>query len=214
VLQRRLTNILIAILPLVLLTYACSDKGSNPENLLPQITSASTVTAIVDMEFSYTATATDPDGTTPMIHFENIPGWLDTSGVVISGTPDSSTVDTSFAVIAEDSLGADTLEVTVNVLAEAQLVSYAGDIQPIFNAHCASCHIESGSGGLHLGNYTQLMQGGSSGAVIAPGNPNNSLLVKRIEGTIQPRMPQGGAALPSTEIQKIRDWIEQGAEDN
>ena len=99
----------IAILGPAFLFIACSDKGSNPVNTGPQITSGSAVTAIVDMEFSYTATATDQDGATPVIHFENIPSWLDTSGAVISGTPDSSTADTSFTVIAADEIEADTL---------------------------------------------------------------------------------------------------------
>ena len=166
------------------------------------------------MEFSYTATATDPDGTTPIIHYENIPSWLDTAGTIISGTPISTTPDTSFTVIASDGFLASTLAVAINIMAEVRQVSYADDIQPIFNTYCASCHIQSASGGLHLGSYAQLMQGGNSGDAVIAGNPDSSLLVKRIEGTISPRMPIGSAALSSTQIKLIRDWIEQEANNN
>jgi len=202
------------------IAMSCGDKGNNveePDNHRPNINSAATVMALIDEQFSYTATATDADGTTPAIHFENIPSWLDTSGNVISGTPTSVTPDTSFRIIAadDDSL-ADTLAVTVDVVDALLTVSYASDIQPIFNAGCAgsSCHIGGNANGLRLNDRANLMQGGNSGDVVIPGDAENSILIKRLDGRLTPRMPFGGSALPTDDIQTIRDWIDEGALDN
>ena len=55
------------------------------------------------------------------------------------------------------------------------------------------------------------MQGGISGSAIIPGNSKDSLLVKRLLGlTDAPRMPLGAAPLPSSQIDMIRAWIDQG----
>lgn len=210
-----LSALLTASLALTLL-LSCSDKGEDPENRAPSITSSSSVTAIADQVFSYTARASDPDGTSPAIHFENIPSWLDTNGTVISGTPTVDTPDTSFTVIAADDFLADTLQVSVNVLDEEPQVSYASEIQPIFNNNCAgsSCHIGGSANGLRLGSYSQLMQGGNSGAVVDPGNADGSIIIGRLEGTITPQMPFGEQPLSPAQIQAIRDWIDQGAQNN
>jgi mono/diheme cytochrome c family protein len=93
-------------------------------------------------------------------------------------------------------------------------ISYADDIQPIFNANCSGCHAGGNQGGLTLDNYASLIQGGNSGAVIVAGDPDGSLLIQRLEGTVTPQMPLGQTPLPSSQIQTIRDWIENGAEDN
>ena len=58
------------------------------------------------------------------------------------------------------------------------------------------------------------MQGGNSGTVVIPGNPDNSIIIGRLEGSITPQMPLGGAPLSASDIQKIRDWITEGALDN
>jgi hypothetical protein len=50
---------------------------------------------------------------------------------------------------------------------------------------------------------------------IKPGDPDNSYLVQKIEGTaaVGSRMPLGGPALPADRIQAIRQWISEGAPD-
>jgi hypothetical protein len=58
------------------------------------------------------------------------------------------------------------------------------------------------------------MAGGASGAVVIPNDPDNSLIVKRIEGTIMPQMPLNGVPLAQPEIDRIRQWILEGALDN
>jgi hypothetical protein len=49
---------------------------------------------------------------------------------------------------------------------------------------------------------------------VAPGDPDNSYLVHKIEGSaaVGGRMPLGGPSLDTTEIDLIRQWIAAGAE--
>jgi hypothetical protein len=103
----------------ILVGMQCQDKGSEPDNeqpnQAPQITSAGSATAFVDVRFIYRATAHDPDGTTPATSFSDYPSWLDTAEAVISGIPETGNADTFFTVIASDGALADTLTVAVAV---------------------------------------------------------------------------------------------------
>jgi mono/diheme cytochrome c family protein len=90
-------------------------------------------------------------------------------------------------------------------------ISYANNIQPIFNQNCVTCH--PNNGGLNLTTYNNLMAGGNSGAVIVASNAANSLLWQRIEGIVMPQMPVGGS-LPQSQRDRIRDWINAGALNN
>ncbi|HEU0037927.1 MAG TPA: c-type cytochrome domain-containing protein, partial [Verrucomicrobiae bacterium] len=56
-------------------------------------------------------------------------------------------------------------------------------IRPIFAEHCYSCHsdkAEKVKGGLRLDTREALLKGGSSGAVIVPGDPDASPLIKAV----------------------------------
>ena len=95
-------------------------------------------------------------------------------------------------------------------------ISYASDVQPIFNGSCTGCH--GSSGGVNLSSYAQLLS--SSGndygdQLVVPGNAAASGLVDKLEPnpTHGSRMPIGGA-LSSSEIQTISAWINQGAQNN
>jgi hypothetical protein len=93
-------------------------------------------------------------------------------------------------------------------------------IQAIFSARCIQCH--SGStpaAGMDLSadnSYANTVNVGSSACApldrIEPNDPANSCLVRRIEGTVLPRMPLGGTGpLPAADIARIRGWVSQGA---
>ncbi len=95
--------------------------------------------------------------------------------------------------------------------------SYAMHIQPIFNANCtfSGCHNDQDrANGLSLTSFQNLMMGGNSGAVVVPGDAENSIIVQRLEGRITPRMPLNRPPLSDTQIQTIRRWIDQGALNN
>lgn len=91
-------------------------------------------------------------------------------------------------------------------------VSYAKDVQPIFNENCTGCHGKSG--GLTVTSYTNLMAGGGKGPVIVAGNPDASELYKRITGQSQPSMPRGGTPLSQDKIDLIAKWVKEGAANN
>jgi hypothetical protein len=89
---------------------------------------------------------------------------------------------------------------------------FAAVILPMFQADCITCH--GGAGDLDLESYADVMLGGISGLAVIPGDPDNSLLIKRLEGTIAPQMPLDLPPLSQPQIDTIRDWIAEGALDN
>ena len=90
-------------------------------------------------------------------------------------------------------------------------VSFAKDVLPIFQASCVGCHSAGGgSAGLDLSSYAGVMNGSSRGAVVTAGDAN-SLLVGKVSSGM---MPKGGPKLSNDQIQKIKDWINAGAQDN
>ncbi len=104
----------------------------------------------------------------------------------------------------------------------ATAVDYATQIQPIFSSRCTGCHSGSGSPqGLRLdsaNSYANLV-GVASREVpsllrVEPGNPDDSYLVQKVEGTaaVGGRMPLGASPLSAGQIDLIRQWISEGAE--
>lgn len=95
----------------------------------------------------------------------------------------------------------------------AQSVDFARDIRPILERSCYSCHgpnLQMGS--LRLDARSAAVKGGVSGPLWVTGNAKESILYQRIAGIGgQARMPMGMEALPDTEIEMVRRWIEQGA---
>jgi hypothetical protein len=91
----------------------------------------------------------------------------------------------------------------------------------IFTPICTQCHVgATAPQGLRLdaGNSYALLVNVASNEVpgvlrVAPGNPDNSYLVQKIEGraAVGGRMPLGGAPLPQASIDLVRQWITQGA---
>lgn len=95
--------------------------------------------------------------------------------------------------------------------------SFANDILPLFEARCAACHYPEVDleGGLDLSTHALAMKGGKAGPSILPGNAADSLLVKMIEGAVEPKMPpEKFKQLTRAEIDSIRAWIDAGAKDD
>src|SRR6185436_20498612 len=64
------------------------------------------------------------------------------------------------------------------------------EILPVLEKNCVGCHgPQQKMAKLDLSSFTGMMEGSSSGPVIAPGKPERSLLWKLIENDT---MPQGG----------------------
>jgi len=77
---------------------------------------------------------------------------------------------------------------------------------------CMKCHGEGGTahGKLDLRTRTGLLKGGQHGAVVTPGKPEASRLVRMIAGQTKPQMPPT-APLSDAEARAVREWIAAGA---
>jgi mono/diheme cytochrome c family protein len=104
--------------------------------------------------------------------------------------------------------------------------SFSGKIQPIFDANCVACHQTAGaSGGLNLEQglaYRSIVarkSGTSALAYVAPGMPQASYLLRKLEGT-HAQAGGSGEQMPPTgpldraSIALIQSWIERGANNN
>lgn len=96
----------------------------------------------------------------------------------------------------------------------------------IFSARCAQCHTGAGAPrGLRLdslSNSFSLLVGVASDEVpsllrVRPDDPDNSYLVRKIEGgpdIVGQQMPLGGPPLSAEQIALVREWISAGAVDD
>ena len=99
-------------------------------------------------------------------------------------------------------------------------VSFQEDVLPVFQIRCASCHSPNGEGykasGLDLTTYEGVMKGTKFGAMIVPGDPDSSNLMRLLDWRISPqlRMPHNRKQLSYCDRNDIRSWIRQGAKNN
>lgn len=108
-------------------------------------------------------------------------------------------------------------------------VSFAYDIQPIFNNNCiTACHQTGGTASafLILTNdvaYTNLVNKSSTqttggGLLVKPSDSANSVLYQRISGIgldpSEQTMPQNRSLLSSDDQTRIKTWIDEGALNN
>lgn len=90
---------------------------------------------------------------------------------------------------------------------------YERDIAPILKKHCLACHagvMADVSGKLRMETPADLLKGGVSGPPYVAGRSADSLIVKRLEGTIKPKMPLQGE-IKNKDIDLIKAWIDSGA---
>lgn len=100
-------------------------------------------------------------------------------------------------------------------------ISFADDVLPIFGASCSGsgCHVGERTNGVRLDSYEQVtssvgLQYGSP--IVEPGNAADSPIIDKITPNPQfgVRMPFGRAPLSALQIDLIRTWIDDGADDN
>ena len=91
-------------------------------------------------------------------------------------------------------------------------IDFARDVHPILAERCFGCHGgDKRAGGLSLRGYEEVMQGGRSGAVIVPGKPAESLLLRRVTADGMPVMPPVGPPLDPAQITVLKNWVNEGA---
>jgi hypothetical protein len=92
---------------------------------------------------------------------------------------------------------------------------YTTKVQPILEANCYRCHGGMNHrGGLSLATRAGVMKGGRDGAVVVPGDPAASLLVKLIrhEGPASDPGPMPPKSkLSDADIATVERWVRAGA---
>ncbi len=103
------------------------------------------------------------------------------------------------------------------VPAPGAIEHFEKNIRPLLEEHCVQCHGEKKQkGGLRLDSRAGWKAGGDSGAAIAPGKPEESLLIKAVHYTDPDlRMPpkDKGGQLTDAEIASLERWVREGAPD-
>ncbi len=98
----------------------------------------------------------------------------------------------------------------------AKLTATEQDVQGILSAKCWVCHGRvTRQAGLDLRSRDSLLKGGKSGAVIVPGNPDESLIIRRVTAQQMPppelQEQFSVRGLTTDELDKVRSWIARGA---
>ncbi len=97
-----------------------------------------------------------------------------------------------------------------------RLAFFETRIRPVLAARCYECHSErekKSKGGLRLDSGDALLAGGSTGAVVVPGAPEESRLVRAIRYQDEDlRMPpEDKDRLSAEQVADFEAWIEMGA---
>ena len=97
-------------------------------------------------------------------------------------------------------------------------VSYSRQVRPIFQAKCQGCHQPAkDEGGYVMTDVARMRSAGDSGnAGVVPGKPDESHLVDQItpDADGHAEMPKDGKPLTAAEIEIVRRWIAEGAQDD
>ncbi len=103
-------------------------------------------------------------------------------------------------------------------LPAADPIDFGAKIAPLLQEHCVDCHSKDDPDGeFNLETFEGLLKGGKTGKVIQPGQAQDSLIVKLLEGRSGKEgknkfMPPGKKEhLKPEEIVMIRQWIDAGA---
>lgn len=86
-------------------------------------------------------------------------------------------------------------------------VSFAQDLLPLLQENCETCHGEIAMGDLNVTSYEALAKGGANGPAFVPGSPDESIIVKTMQGDHRRK-------LEGQDLQKLMAWIAAGAENN
>ena len=165
---------------------------------------------------------------TMSIDLTGLTGGNDTYQLTLDGSSATPLTDTAGVVLdgdRDDVPGGDFVS-TFTVQPAVTAPTFSQVQQQVFTPNCAlsGCHAGADPAqGMNLSSgqaYSNIVNVPSNEVPsldrIEPGEPDNSYLIHKIEGTAQVggRMPLGGGPLPNEFIQVIRDWISDGAQDN
>lgn len=215
-------SFIVAVAITAVMVYNCKDIGTQQPP--PTVFSASSTNDIVAK--GATSQIMLSGGTTPY-SLKKLPDSAKAIASLASTTLTITGVDTGKTLIVlndsktpiPDSI---IIQITVTGTTPPVTVSFSGRIQPIFNNNCVNCHGSGGSGGLTLTSsvsYSNLVNVTAQSSCtslkrVLPHDADNSVLYRKVSGpTCGNRMPQGGSLIQAN-IDTIRAWINQGANNN
>jgi hypothetical protein len=86
------------------------------------------------------------------------------------------------------------------------------EVNGVLEKKCFQCHGEAKMGNLDMRTRAGMLKGGDKGPAVVPGRASDSLLLQRVTGKVEPRMPMAPVpALSEREVEILRDWIDEGA---
>ncbi|MCB1062407.1 MAG: DUF1549 domain-containing protein [Verrucomicrobiae bacterium] len=98
--------------------------------------------------------------------------------------------------------------------ASTPAIDFAKDIQPILEFNCVSCHnADEAKGDLRFDQVEHFLKGGEGGPAFVAGKPDESLMIElsSLPEDDSDVMPPKGRLLHKHEIEKLRQWIAEGA---
>ena len=92
-------------------------------------------------------------------------------------------------------------------------IDFTRDVRPILEATCVECHgPDKVKARLRMDSIAALQQGGKSGALVVPGDPETSLMMRRVLGLDdEDQMPLDNDPLTPAQLEILRRWIAEGA---
>lgn len=168
------------------------------------------------------------NGATMSIDLTGLAGGDDTYQLTLDGASATPLTDTDGVILdgnRDGAPGGDFVS-TFAVQAGTSAPTFSQVQQQVLTPSCALSGCHSGASpaqGMNLSvgqAYSNIVNVPSTEVPsldrVEPGEPDNSYLIHKIEGTAQvgARMPLTGAPLPNEFIQVIRNWISDGAQNN
>jgi hypothetical protein len=211
-------SIIIIVAFIIVVIYSCKDIGTELHPLSGLSASSTNVFVVKGASEQITLSGgISPYSIKRQPDSAKVTVSLASSILTISGIDTGSTN----TIVADSNIPiADSLEIIISILETVPLVSFSNQIQPIFNSQCTGCH--GGTGGLTItagASYNNLVNVNAQSSCpslkrVLPNDASNSVLYRKVSGTTcGQQMPQGGA-LSATDITLIRNWINQGANNN
>ena len=96
---------------------------------------------------------------------------------------------------------------------DKQLEFFESKVRPLLSQRCYKCHgVKKEESGLRLDSRGRVLQGGSRGYAVTPGDlADDSLLLKAVSRSGKLKMPpEASEALSQSEIAVLRTWIRMG----
>jgi hypothetical protein len=200
--------------------------GNPPDNTPPTVSITAPAPGDVSGTVAVSANATDDAGLAFVQFFAGATslGTDTTAPYSVQWNTTGLTGARSLTAVARDGAGNATTSGAVPVTIVGAAITLAQLQSSIFTPLCARCHTGGGSSlpsSMNLSSaastYDALVGEASIGEPglvrVVPGNPDNSYLIRKLEGTQSQgdRMPQDGPYLIPLTIDQVRTWIQAGA---